>query len=117
MSAQLPDTDHDSSLLSSFIELYTNEKTDECDPFVSPLLSRPSAKHARTHITVAACDDLRAQGLAYGQLLRSCGVSVTEEILPGVPHGFTFPLDAIVTKLWMQGQVDKFQVAFEGNLK
>ncbi|KIW18443.1 hypothetical protein PV08_02731 [Exophiala spinifera] len=101
----------------SLIKLYTGGKTDECHPFISPLLAKPSKRHARTHITVAACDDLRAQGLAYAQLLRSSGVAVSEEVLQGVPHGFTFPLEARVVKSWLRGQVDRFVTAFEDEVE
>jgi acetyl esterase len=82
------------------------------NPFVSMLLAKPSETHAPTHITVAACDELRSQGLAYAQVLRCSGVAVTEDVLAGVPHGFTFPLTARVTKSWLKRQVDVFEAAF-----
>lgn len=82
------------------------------NPLVSMLLARPSKSHAPTHVTVAACDELRSQGLAYAQVLRCSGVTVTEEVLPGVPHGFTFPLTAQVTKSWLIRQVDALEDAF-----
>jgi acetyl esterase/lipase len=82
------------------------------NPFVSMLLAAPSSTHAPTHITVAACDELRDQGHAYAQVLRCSGVSVSEDILAGVPHGFTFPLNARVTKSWLRRQVDTLETAF-----
>lgn len=82
------------------------------NPFVSMLLAKPSSSHAPTHVTVAACDELRSQGLAYAQVLRCSGVEVTEDVLAGVPHGFTFPLTANVTKSWLVRQVDALDAAF-----
>ncbi|KIW32086.1 uncharacterized protein PV07_03658 [Cladophialophora immunda] len=92
-------------------DLYIGDSTDIDDPLVSPLMARDIAHHPKTHITVAACDYLMPQGLAYAQLLRSFGTHVTEEILPGVPHGFTFPMNAAVTKRWLENQRDIFMAA------
>jgi acetyl esterase/lipase len=75
-------------------------------------MAKLDAKHPPTHVTVAACDLLKIQGLAYAQHLRSAGVSVIEEVLPGVPHGFTFPVNAEVTKAWLERQTDAFAAAF-----
>ncbi|KIW99742.1 uncharacterized protein Z518_11155 [Rhinocladiella mackenziei CBS 650.93] len=94
-------------------ELYTANSSDICHPLISPLMAHPNPQHPATHITVAACDYLMAQGLAYAQLLRSFGVEVTEDILPGVPHGFTFAVNAEVTKAWLERQVDLFAAVFE----
>lgn len=69
-------------------------------------------QHPKTIVTVAACDSLRAQGLAYAQLLRSSGVHVTEDILAGAPHMFTLPTNAEITKRWTERQVEAFAVAF-----
>lgn len=93
--------------------LYIGGSTDPCDPFVSPLAAHPTSQHPPTLITIAACDVLRAQGLAYAQLLRSSGVQVTEDILRGVPHSFTFALNANVTKNWLERQIDAFEAAFD----
>ncbi|KIX95660.1 uncharacterized protein Z520_08780 [Fonsecaea multimorphosa CBS 102226] len=93
-------------------DLYVGKSTDIYDPLVSPLMAQAIAQHPKTHVTVAACDYLMPQGLAYAQLLRSFGTEVTEEILPGVPHGFTFPMNATVTKRWLENQRDIFMSAF-----
>ena len=93
-------------------EMYTGGKADPLNPLVSPLMAKLDASHPQTHITVAACDHLKYQDLAYAQHLRSFGVEVSEEILPGVPHGFTFPLKAEVAKKWLERQVDMFAAAF-----
>lgn len=70
------------------------------------------AKFPVTDITVAGCDTLRAQGQAFAQYLRTSGVKVTEDILPGVPHMFTLPTNAKVTKTWLKRQVDVLEKAF-----
>ncbi|KIW68745.1 hypothetical protein PV04_04668 [Phialophora macrospora] len=93
-------------------ELYTGDLTDPCDPLLSPLMAKLDANHPPTHVTVAACDLLKFQGMAYAQHLRSAGVYVVEEVLPGVPHGFTFPVNAEVTKSWLERQTDAFAAAF-----
>lgn len=55
---------------------------------------------------------MRAQGQAYATLLRSFGTSVSEEVLPGVPHMFNLPVNATVTKRWHERQVEEFAQAF-----
>jgi acetyl esterase/lipase len=75
-------------------------------------MASPSPRHPPTNITVAACDYLRPQGQAYAEALRLAGVKVTEDILPGVPHGFTFAPNADVTKRWLERQVESFATAF-----
>ena len=84
------------------------------DPFLCPLMAPPHSvrQHPKTIVTVAACDSLRAQGLAYAQLLRSSGVQVTEDVLAGAPHMFTLPTNAEVTKRWTERQVKGFGEAF-----
>jgi acetyl esterase/lipase len=93
--------------------LYIGDKTDPCDPFASPLASNPTPEHPATLITIAACDFLRPQGLKYAQLLRSSNVQVDEDILRGVPHGFTFALNADMVKSWFERQIDAFASAFD----
>ena len=93
--------------------MYTGGQTEVFDPLVSPLMATVDSRHAPTHFTVAACDLLKFQDLAYAQHLRTSGVKVTEEILPGVPHGFTFPLNAKVTLGWLERQVSLLAAVFE----
>ncbi|KAH8901173.1 alpha/beta-hydrolase [Thozetella sp. PMI_491] len=93
-------------------KLYTGEDQDPCGPLVSPLLAQPTSHHPSTYITVAACDFLRSQGQAYAELLRSSGVQVEEDILPGVPHTFTFSLNTNVAQGWLERQVAAFAKAF-----
>lgn len=75
-------------------------------------MAQPSTRHPPTYITVAGCDSLRAQGQAYAELLRLSGVSVVEDILPGVPHMFTLPTNSTVTRDWTARQVEGFAKAF-----
>ncbi|VUC23414.1 unnamed protein product [Clonostachys rosea] len=98
--------------LEKLFNLFTGGVCDPFDPLVSPLNTRPVSDHPRTCITVAACDGLRAQGQAYATLLRSFGVDVSENVLPGVPHMFTLPVNATVTKRWHERQVEEFAQAF-----
>ncbi|KAK5233018.1 hypothetical protein LTR47_005882 [Exophiala xenobiotica] len=99
--------------IATLYELYIGDKTDPCDPFASPLASNPTPEHPATLITIAACDFLRPQGLKYAQLLRSSNVQVDEDVLRGVPHGFTFALNADMVKSWFERQIDAFASAFD----
>ena len=98
--------------LTACLDVYTGGPTDPYNPLISPLMAEVDSRHPPTHVTVAACDYLNLQGLAYAQHLRSSGVKVSEEILPGVPHGFTFPVNANVSKRWLERQIDAFARAF-----
>ena len=104
----------DMALTDMTLEMYVGP-TDVCDVLVSPLMSQPNPLHPQTHITVAACDYLRPQGQAYAEKLRLAGVRVTEDILPGVPHGFTFALNAKVTRAWLERQVAYFADALKSD--
>ena len=75
-------------------------------------MSQPTSKHAPTIVTTAACDTLGPQGQAYASLLSSSGVEVTEDVLPGVPHGFTMALEANVVKGFMDRQLQSYRAAF-----
>lgn len=79
---------------------------------LSPLVAKSVSGHAATYVTIAACDGLRAQGQAYAELLRLSGVTVTEDILPGVPHMFNLPMDAAISKTWHKKQIEAFATAF-----
>ena len=86
---------------------------DPCDRIASPLASQRIPDHPRTLVTIAGCDFLRPQGLKYAQFLRSCGVQVEEDILRGVPHGFTFALNSELVKSWFERQINAFKDAFD----
>lgn len=92
--------------------MYIGEHGDPFDPLISPILANPTPAHPRTHITVAACDILRDQGLAYGQFLRSGGVQATDEVLPGVPHAFTYSMNTPLVERWVEDERDRFAQAF-----
>ncbi|TAQ88657.1 hypothetical protein B7494_g3009 [Chlorociboria aeruginascens] len=98
--------------LEKLFALYIGDTADPFDPLISPLVAQPSSNHPPTRITTAACDHLRAQGQAYAELLRFHGVRVTEDVLPGVPHGFTLALNATVAKEWVEREVDSFAAEF-----
>jgi len=86
------------------------------NPLVSPLLS-PSLPlhHPPTHITVAGCDILCDQGIAYAMRLRDAGIDTALEVVPGVPHVFTWIAKSKATIQWTRGQIKVFNAAFEGH--
>jgi acetyl esterase/lipase len=98
-------------------ELYIGEQADTSNCYISPLMANVTSQHAPTVVTVAACDDLRAQGQAYAEKLRQSGVQTTEDILPGLPHGLTFTLAAKATRSWIERQIDSFASAFDSQSK
>jgi acetyl esterase/lipase len=80
------------------------------NPLVSPLLypSPLPSRHPTTHITVAGCDVLCDQGVAYALKLRDAGIDTTLEVLPGVPHGFTWVVKSKATMQWTRRQIRLF---------
>lgn len=76
-------------------------------PLVSPLLwpSKLRPHHTPTHITVAGCDFLCDQGIAYATFLRDAGIDTTLEVIPGVSHNFTWVVRSNATKQWTRNQV------------
>ena len=86
------------------------------DPILSPL-RRPTPwpiHHAPTHTTVAGCDVLRDQGIAYALRLRDQRVDSTLQILPGVSHGFTWAVKSRAASQWLTDQIKLFENAFRG---
>ena len=57
--------------------------------FVSPLLAEIPPIFPSVHITVAGCDGLRDEGIAYALKSRDAGVDTQLEIVPGAAHGLT----------------------------
>lgn len=55
---------------------------------VSPLRTADLGQSAPAFISVAQCDVLRDEGVAYADRLRAAGVEVTFEEVPGALHGF-----------------------------
>ena len=71
------------------------------DPYASVLLAKPRSNHPPAHITVAGCDRLRDEGIAYALLLRNAGIDTQLEIIPGVPHGVTIsPITPVAEQLF-----------------
>lgn len=69
--------------------------------------------HAAIHITVAGCDFLCDQGIAYAVKLRDAGIHSTLEIIPGVPHGFVWAVASNATKQWTANQVQILDKVFK----
>jgi len=65
---------------------------------VSPLLADEFRDFPPTYISVAGCDPLRDQGVAYANKLKDAGVVVKFDVMPGYPHGNTSPLQWLITK-------------------
>ncbi|KAL2402451.1 hypothetical protein ABEF95_002504 [Exophiala dermatitidis] len=76
-------------------------------PVVSPLCHPDPLPehHAPTHFSVAGCDILLHEGIAYATKLRNAGIDTMVEVLPGVPHGFTMAVKAKATLNWTRNQV------------
>lgn len=56
--------------------------------YVVPALAPELAGVAPAHLTIAECDVLRDEGLAYGARLAQAGVEVVMDLVPGAVHGF-----------------------------
>jgi acetyl esterase/lipase len=85
---------------------------------VSPLCQSDPlpVHHAPTHITAAGLDFLSHEDIAYSTKLRDAGIDTVLEVLPGVPHGFTWAVKANVTKQWTRNQVKVLESAFRHSL-
>jgi acetyl esterase/lipase len=85
------------------------------NPVVSPLCQPGAlpAHHAPTHITAAGLDYLLQEDISYAVKLRDADIDTVMEILPGVPHGFTWVARANVTKQWIRHQVKVLDEAFK----
>lgn len=83
-------------------EVYAGSKYS--DPYASVLLSEPRRNHPSVHITVAGCDALRDDGIAYALRLRNAGIDTQLEIIPGVPHGVNLSPTAIVAAQFFRNQ-------------
>lgn len=71
-------------------DLYTPDPAARTQPAASPLLT-PLATLSRAPpalITLAQCDLLFDEGVAYADRLRAAGVPVEVDVTPGVPHAF-----------------------------
>ncbi|ORX36967.1 Alpha/Beta hydrolase protein [Kockovaella imperatae] len=87
------------------------------DPEISPL-RRPGpwpSHHAAVHVTVGGCDLLRDQGIAYYMALQDNGIEAELQLIPGVPHGFTWASRSRAVSQWLDGQIKVFELAFRGS--
>jgi acetyl esterase/lipase len=75
------------------------------------LLSKPPKNHPPTHITVAGCDGLRDEGIAYALHLRNAGIDMQLEVVPGVPHGINVSPKTIVVGQFYRNQARILNVA------
>lgn len=57
------------------------------------------------HVTVAGCDTLRDEGIAYALHLRNHEVDTQLEIIPGVPHEIDLYTKTHASRQYMQNQV------------
>lgn len=71
-----------------FFRHYIPDYAMRTDWRFAPLLADDHSGLAPTWIGLAECDPLIDEGIAYGDALRSAGVSVDLEIYKGVVHGF-----------------------------
>jgi acetyl esterase len=71
-----------------FRGLYLNNASEVTDWRASPLLATNIAGLPPAYITVAGCDPLHDEGVAFAKLLERNGVPVTFRDFPGQMHGF-----------------------------
>ncbi|KAL7929991.1 alpha/beta-hydrolase [Trichoderma chlorosporum] len=99
-------TDKDPSaqlaILKAVWDNYTGAKF--AHPYASVLTTAPPTNHPPSHITVAGRDELRDEGIAYALHLRNAGIDTQLEIIPGVPHGITFPTTTEVARQFFRNQ-------------
>lgn len=83
-------------------------------PYVSVLGTAPPPNHPPTHITVAARDLIRDEGIAYALQLRNAGIDTQLEIIPGVPHGITMPATTHAARQFFRNQARVLDCALNG---
>jgi acetyl esterase/lipase len=62
-----------------------------CSDLVSVLNAPAPQNHPPVSTTVGGRDYLRDEGILYSLRLRDQGIDSQLEIIPGMPHGITFP--------------------------
>ncbi len=67
---------------------YVPEADQRHEPGASPILAASVAGCPPAYISVAQCDVLRDEGIAYADRLSGSGVNVTLEEIPGTLHGY-----------------------------
>lgn len=80
--------------MRQFRDAYAPDLSRRAEPACSPLLAEPAAlaRVAPAHITLARCDVLYDEGVAYYIKLKAAGVDAELHVEPGVPHGFVMLL-------------------------
>jgi acetyl esterase/lipase len=73
-------------------------------PYASVLLAATPPNHPSTHTTVAGLDYFRDEGIAYAMGLRNAGIDAQLEVIPGVPHGITFPTTTHAARQFFRNQ-------------
>ena len=81
------------------------------DPYASVLLAKIPPNHASVYVSVAGCDALRGDGIAYALTLRNAGIDTQLEIIPGVTHIVLAPKSHALVR-WYQNQIRALYVAF-----
>lgn len=74
------------------------------DPNVSVLTAEIPPNHVPVHVAVAGRDIFRDEGIAYALRLRNKGVDSQLQIIPGVPHGISFPPTTHVARQFFRDQ-------------
>lgn len=79
-------------LTAETIRFFRREYVPDADrrhePGASPLLAASLKGYPPAYVSVAQCDVLRDEGVAYAERLANSGVDVTLEEVPGTLHGF-----------------------------
>ncbi|KAJ4862654.1 alpha/beta hydrolase fold domain-containing protein [Trichoderma breve] len=81
--------------------------------YASVLKTEVPTNHPPCHITVAGRDGLRDEGIAYALHLRNAGIDTQLEIVPGVPHGITFPTTTLAARQFFRNQVRALDYALK----
>ena len=93
------------------LEIYANGRDNLCNPYVSPLLSKPVYNHCPMYVVVAGADVLRDEGIMYALNCRNAGCDVQLEIITGAPHGLITASEAWVSRQYWRNQVRVLNVA------
>lgn len=96
------------------VEAYAG--SEFADPLSSVLLSKPQSNHPPTHVTVAGCDILRDEGIAYALKLRNVGIDTQLEIIPGVPHSLNISPTTMVAAQFFRNQIRVLDCALNGDV-
>ena len=93
--------------------MYTNGEID--NPYVSMLHADLRPNHAPVHTTVAGCDAIRDEGIAYALKLRNAGIDSQLEIIPGVPHEINLSPDTYAARQFFRNQARVLNTALNSD--